>query len=124
VTKRSRPSELEITRSVAQILDQFALPGWLHTHFPAGEKRSAATGERLKSMGLKPGFPDFLLIGPDGKHYWLEIKRHDGVLSPAQRVLMTAMVARGIPYAIARSPEDGLFILNRWGVIKNVRVAA
>jgi VRR-NUC domain len=124
VTRRAHTSELEITATVARLLDQFAGPDWDHTHFPAGEKRPKPTANRLKSMGLKPGWPDFVLIGPDGRHYYLEIKRHDGLLSQAQFRFMNRRIAQGVPYAVARSSEEAIDILARWGAVKGVRVAA
>jgi hypothetical protein len=40
------------------------MPGWQWTHLPFGEKRSAVTGARLKRMGTKRGWPDFILLSP------------------------------------------------------------
>jgi len=59
-------------QQVAQYLD-WALPEdafW--THFPAGGG-GARRGAFLKSMGLKPGVPDIMIIY-QGRTYWLELK--------------------------------------------------
>jgi uncharacterized protein (DUF58 family) len=73
-----RDYEQRSTATVVAIADSLArgaAPGWIWTHFPAGEKRSEKTAALLKRMGVKPGFSDFLLISPNGRHHWLEIKR-------------------------------------------------
>lgn len=98
-------------------------PGWLWTHFPAGELRDKSAAARLKRMGLKPGFPDFLLIGPNGTHHWLELKRGKAPLNEAQRGLRDEFEARGVPYAVARSYQEAIDRLIAWGAVR-IKVAA
>ena len=43
------------------------------------------TAALLQRMGVRPGLFDFLLIGPDGRHYWLELKRGPPPRCPRRR---------------------------------------
>ena len=109
--------------AIAGSLRMGAHPGWLWTHFPAGEKRDPAAGARLKRMGLKPGWADFLLVDPNGRHHWLELKRGRAPLTEAQHAFAVAMLERGVPYKAARSFEEAIAQLREWGAIR-LRVAA
>ena len=77
---------LEITMHVAleRLLCLSLNPEWLYTHIPSGEYRDKVTAARLKAMGLKAGWPDFIFMGP-GKVFFLELKRKGGKPSEAQR---------------------------------------
>jgi VRR-NUC domain len=109
--------------AIADALRVGIAPGWIWTHFPAGEKRDAGAAARLKRMGLKPGFPDFLLIAPTGVHCWLELKRGRARLTEAQDLFRTEMLERGVPHAVARSFDEAIRVLTAWGAIR-LRVAA
>src|SRR4051794_38015450 len=61
---------------VADLLFRAAAPGWLWAHYPAGELRDDATGRKLKRMGTKRGWSDFLLHAPPcARLHALELKR-------------------------------------------------
>jgi hypothetical protein len=110
--------------AIADALRVGCSPGWLWTHFPAGEYRTDETGRRLKRMGLKPGWSDMLLIGPDGRHYWMELKRGNSPLSEAQRAFILAVKSRGVPHALCRSFEEALMWLKDIGAVSDrVRVS-
>ena len=117
------PFEDETTEAVADALGWGAAPGWLWSHFPAGELRDAVTGAKLKRMGLQPGWPDFLLISPTGMHYWLELKRGRASLKKDQQVFALAMLERGVPWFLARSANEAIAKLNEWGALR-LRVSA
>lgn len=122
-TKPPPAPEFRTHCAVADAMRIGIAPGWIFTHFPAGEKRDAGAAARLKRMGLKPGFPDFLLISPAGVHHWLELKRGSAALTDAQKAFQLAMNERGVPCAVARSFNEAIEILTSWGAIR-VRVAA
>jgi VRR-NUC domain len=109
--------------AIADALRVGIAPGWIWTHFPAGEKRDKGAAARLKRMGLRPGFPDFLLISPTGVHCWLELKRGRARLNWAQDLFRTEMLERGVPHAVARSFDEAIRVLTAWGAIR-LRVAA
>jgi hypothetical protein len=126
-TKRVRKPppalERETHIALADLLAVGTAPGWIATHYPLGELRTEKTGALLKRMGNKPGFFDWLLIGPDGTHHWLELKRGNTPLTPAQKYFQIQMNMRGVPCAVARSYEAAETQLKAWGVLRG-RVSA
>jgi hypothetical protein len=120
VYKRSA-SEFQLTCMVADLLRASAAPGWLWTHFPAGEQRPNMAGVRLKRMGLMAGWPDFILLPPVlGPAHFLELKRYRGVASDAQLDFEMWVVSRGYPYVRAEGFEPALTALRRWGAVRGV----
>ena len=117
------PKEVETHIAVADALEAGCVPGWLWSHFPAGEHRDERTGALLKKMGLKRGWPDFILISPAGTTYWLELKRGPARLTRDQEAFAATMQARGVPWAVARSTEEAIRVLRLWGALR-LRVSA
>jgi hypothetical protein len=107
---------------VADTLRRWASPNWIFTHFPAGEKRDAMTGARLKRMAVQPGIADFLFLPPAGatqpRTHFLELKRRGGKLSPAQCEFALWCRLNGYPFEVADSYEAAIAILKRWGVLR------
>lgn len=93
-------------------------PLWKWTHFPAGEHRTAVTGARLKSFGLQPGWPDFILVSPRGHVYFLELKRIGGVLSESQESFRVWAIKLGIPYVVATSLDETIVAFKQWGCLR------
>jgi hypothetical protein len=116
--KLPQPLEFETHVSIADALRLAVVPGWLWTHFPAGEKRDMRTAARLKRMGLNRGFADFLLIDPEGLHHWLELKRGKAPLTSDQEAFGEAMRARRVPYAVVRSFEEAVDQLHEWQALR------
>ena len=75
------PIERRTHIAVADLLRVAAKPGWIFSHIANGEHRSKQTAALLQRMGVRAGLFDFLLIGPDGRHYWMELKRGRAPLS-------------------------------------------
>lgn len=112
------PLEVKTHVAVADALRIGAVAGWLWSHFPAGEHRDERTGARLKRMGLKKGWSDFVLIDPAGQHYWMELKRGQADLTPEQEAFRDTLTARGVPHAVVRSFDDAIRQLTAWGAIR------
>lgn len=111
---KNRSPERALHMSVEAFL-RHAWPAHLpYTHFPAGELRDKATAGKLKAMGLKAGWPDFIFILPNGQAAFLELKAGRGDLSESQIELRRALVALKCGYAVARSVEDVERTLSRW----------
>lgn len=115
--------------AVADAMRAGMRPGWTWTHFPAGEKRPghvdkksgkwrSPAAERLKRMGLKPGWSDFLLVSPVGQLHCLELKRGDAPLTFEQEVFRKDMLAAGVPHVVARSFNEAIDAMTAWGAIK------
>ena len=81
-------------------------PDCLVYHVPNGEHRSKETGRKLKAAGVMPGVFDLVLIGPDGRHFYLEAKAPAGRLSESQQWFKSELILRGIPYVVFRNLAD------------------
>lgn len=115
--------EFETQCAIAKTLRIGAAPGWLWTHFPAGEERSKNAGARLKSAGLNPGWPDLILVSPACDYFWLELKRGRASLSEAQEAWHEQMLARGANCAVARSYGEAMGQLKEWGAVRTTVTA-
>lgn len=85
-----------------------------YTHFPAGELRDDRTAGKLKAMGLKPGWADFIFILPNGQAAFVELKASAGGLSDAQVAVRTRLVNCHCGYAVCRSLDEVEATLTRW----------
>jgi hypothetical protein len=123
--------EFNLHVMVANILHRWGSKDWDWTHLPFGEHRSAKTGARLKRMGTKRGWPDFILFAPRehkvegqkylrayGRVYCLELKRKGAKLSDEQKNLMFSLIGKGHSYDVADNFADALTILKRWGAVR------
>lgn len=103
--------------AIADLLRKCAKPGWWCSHIAHGEKRSEATGELLRRMGLRPGVSDWMLIHQSG-FYFLELKRPPNKPNAAQREFGAAVAAAGGEFAVAYSYHEAEQILKTWGVLR------
>jgi hypothetical protein len=116
---RRRPSSSAERRTHIAVADRLraeARPGWWWSHVPSGELRTKRTAALLVRLGLKSGMSDFVLVGPDGLHHWLELKA-DSPLSEAQADFVGMLRARRVPCAVARSYGEAIEVLQSWGTI-------
>lgn len=91
------------------------------TTFPAGGG-GAKRGGILKAMGLKPGFPDILLLPRGRSACLIELKDEGGALSPEQRDLHHTLRELGCLVAVCRSVRDVADTLREWGIPTRVSV--
>ena len=77
----------------------------LWSHLPFGENRSAVTGARLKRMGAKRGWPDYLIVHDSGV-VAIELKAPKGKQSEEQRDFSDTITAAGGAYHVCRSLDD------------------
>lgn len=103
------PLEFAFTATVADYLRWHCKPDWRWTHIGHGEKRSPATGARLKRMGVQPGWPDFILCSPipSSLAHFLELKRRGkGRLSEDQERFQGWCISNGYPHLVSSSFEE------------------
>lgn len=112
-----------LQRQVANYL-AVATPSLLWTHFPAGEARSAKTGAKLRSFGLKRGWPDLIFVLPSGRFAAIELKAPAGRQSPEQKAVQASIEAAGGLYVICRDLPGVVGILTVWGVVPRANVRA
>lgn len=105
------------------LLDWFAVacPNALVFACPNGERRDAKTGAKLKRQGVLAGAPDLIMVHR-GIVAFIEVKRADGRLSPAQKRFQEKCAEERIPYAVVRGTADLAAFLRDIGVM--VREAA
>lgn len=106
-------SEIALHIEVAGYLDVWLDPRVWWSTFPAGGG-GFHRGQQLKSMGLKPGVPDILLLW--GRMFGIELKTEDGDLSDVQIRVHSHMVAAGAWVATCRSLDHVKLILNQWQI--------
>lgn len=85
---------------------------WLH-HSPNGEKRDAITGNKLKAMGVKKGWPDLILPVRVGSTTGLviEMKSATGSTTPEQKEWLEHFGDQGWHVQVCRSALEARTIL-------------
>jgi hypothetical protein len=104
--------------AVAKVLRDHALPEWQWCHIPNGELRDKRTAGKLKQMGAKPGWPDFVLIPPAGQLHCLELKRLGETLSDAQENFQLWCIRHVIPHVVAFTIDEVLPAFDQWGCLR------
>jgi hypothetical protein len=114
------PKELELHMPVAKLLREHCLPDWRWTHFPAGEKRPVRAATKLKQMGLKRGWPDFLLFAPyDSRQiHGLELKRLGAELTEEQEEFGAWLTDHYGKYAVCWTLDQVLWTFEQWGCLR------
>lgn len=110
-------NETEIHKAVIQNLSARAAPNVFWFHVPNDAKRSFATANRMRSMGMVAGVPDLVLI-KNGEVFGLELKAKGGRVQPSQRLTHAAMQEAGAKTAIATGLDEALVTLECWGILK------
>jgi hypothetical protein len=111
-------SEFQLQCAVVDTCNRWINPQWIFCHIASGERRDIVTASRLKRMGVKPGFPDLMFIGPDGI-YWLELKARGGRLSEAQGAIAAHLIASGHGYLCSSNYREIIETLKSWGVLRS-----
>jgi hypothetical protein len=113
------PSPLEFTIHVmlADLLTRWSNPQWEWTHLPFGEKRNIVTAGRLKRMGVRPGWPDFLFAGPNAKLVWLELKREGNTPSDEQEKILDHLRICGFEFLVTDSFDEAVAYLKRLEIL-------
>jgi hypothetical protein len=117
-TKPPPPLEFASHVALADMLRRWCNPAWQWTHLPLGEKRHIGTAVRLKRMGVRPGWPDFLFAGPNATLAWLELKRKGNKASAAQEVIEEHLRACGFDYLITDNVREAVAWLKRLGILR------
>lgn len=111
--------QMQVIRAV-----RLACPGLPIWHVPNGGTRRIGEARKFKDMGVLKGVADLCLVLPGGQAAFLEMKAGKGRQSPDQKAFQAAMIREGARYAICRSVEDVLTMLEAWGVPTRARIAA
>lgn len=114
----NRPKEVVLHMAVAKVLRDHAITTWQWTHIASGELRDVRTAVKLKQMGVRRGWPDFVLVPSTGQMHCLELKREGEKLTDAQRDFESWCNAGAIPHAVAFTLDDALAVLDSWGCLR------
>lgn len=117
-TPKAEP-EFKLHVAVAKLLKVSLSPGWTWWHTPNGEYRTAATGGRLKAMGVKQGVSDIILVGPPGgRVHALELKRRGEHPTGPQTAFLALVRLAGGQSDCADNLDDVISILKGWGAVR------
>ena len=72
---------------------------------------------RAKNAGLWPGMSDLVLVSPDGRAGFLEVKAEGGVLSHYQKTFQSFCVLQKYPFFLAYSVDAALEFAKKNGFI-------
>ena len=82
------------------------LPRAIVAAIPNGSQRTASGRPANAVAGLLPGMPDLVVVLPEGKVLWAEIKSEKGRVSPAQLNVHGELNALGHVCVVLRSVDD------------------
>jgi hypothetical protein len=130
------PDEDALHASVAAVLNLLLLPPAQWTTFPCGGYGlTPAASARLFRLGLRPGWPDILVVH-DGRLFGIELKTRSGRLSRSRMVrtrsggarhvtgqveMLAGLERAGVRIAVARSVDDVLAQLAAWHIPTRAR---
>jgi hypothetical protein len=86
-------------------------------HIPNGGARDKITGARLKREGVKPGFPDIVLLVARGQYHGLavEMKRQQGgSLSQNQKTWLNRLNAQGYKAVACKGATETIKIITEY----------
>jgi VRR-NUC domain len=109
-----RPKEIILHFQVAKVLRQHIRPDWQWTHIGHGEVRDVRTAAKLKAMGARRGWPDFILIPPTGQTCCLELKRLGEGLSEDQAAFQNWCIRHAVPHSVCHSLDEALTVFDQW----------
>lgn len=130
-TKAPSPKEFAVHCALADTIRRWINPGWIWTHFPAGEERPAEfvngkrvsfAGARLKRMGLAEGWPDFIFFHVAGQVDFLELKRRGQKPDSIQDAIGAHFTAAGHGYIWTDSFDVAVAHLVARGILRSVKV--
>jgi hypothetical protein len=118
--KLLQAKEFETQCMVADLLNRWKTPGWFASHIGHGERRELKAAQRLKRGGLKPGLPDFILVGPSKTcgFYFLELKKKPNRLTPEQKIFCDIARSANGQFAVAYGFDEAVAVLKRWGAVR------
>lgn len=100
-------SEDEVQAAIVQAL-RIAYPKALVAAIPNGGKRDIAEAAKMRNTGTLAGMPDLVVVLPDQKVAWIEVKAAGGRLSPQQTEVIRVLTDLGHPVCVARDIGDAV----------------
>jgi len=97
--------EAAVQKQIVEYL-RAVLPRAIVAAIPNGAQRTASGRPANAVAGLLPGMPDLVVVLPEGRVIWAEIKSDKGRVSPAQLSIHGQLNALGHVCVVLRSIED------------------
>jgi len=114
---RRKNTEAQIQRAVVDHLKARGVAGLVWFHVPNGGFRGKAEGAIFKSMGVRAGVSDLILVHA-GKIFALELKAPGGRSTEAQLAFLSDIDAAGAFTAMPEGLDAALQTLEAWGLLK------
>jgi hypothetical protein len=116
MTRRQRPEAI-LQRSLVEHMRWCARGDVWWTHIPNGGWRSPIEAAIFKSLGVREGAPDLLVIHA-GQPLFLELKAAGRKLSPVQTECHDALRRAGATVETADNIDTAVAFLNRIGAMR------
>ena len=116
MTRRAQPEAI-LQRSLIEHLRWGARGDTWWTHVPTGGWRSPIEAAIFKSLGVRAGSPDLLIIRA-GQPLFLELKAPGRKLSPVQTDCHAALRRAGATVETADNIDTAIAFLNRIGAMR------
>ena len=97
--------EAQVQKQIVAYL-RAVLPHAIIAAIPNGSQRTASGRPANAVAGLLPGMPDLVIVLPEGKVLWAEIKSEKGRVSPAQLEVHGLLNSLGHNCVVLRSVEE------------------
>lgn len=82
---------------------------------PNGGARHIAVARKLKEEGVKAGVADLVLLFPEGKIIFVEMKTKKGTQQDSQKDFQKRVEDLGFKYLIWRSVDDAISFISKIG---------
>ncbi len=106
MAKRNRPEQAIQQAAVNYLRVMENLGELTFFHVPNGGRRSKAEAGIFKTLGVRPGVPDLVILLPGGRTAFVEVKSDKGYLSQAQKAFKNQAEGFGFPYAECRAVDE------------------
>lgn len=90
---------------------------WFHVRNEFAGSYNPVFGRTKKKEGVKAGVADYIFLWRNGCGC-LEFKSKSGTLSSSQKQFQSDCKKAQVNYAVVRSPQEGLNVLQSWGILK------
>ena len=99
-------SEVDLQKTVIKYLDLVLPSQSLVHHSPNEGKHKIQYFHKQKLMGVMKGFPDLMILLPNTKPMFVELKQPGNYPTEQQRDVGSLLVDLGCEYAVCRSVQD------------------
>ena len=99
-------SEVDLQKTVIKYLDLVLPSQSLVHHSPNEGNHKIQYFHKQKLMGVMKGFPDLMILLPNTKPMFVELKQPGNYPTEQQRDVGSLLVALGCEYAVCRSVQD------------------